>query len=137
MRHVAALLLLLLTPGLLLPAGLWLHVCRCAPLAAQRSCCHAEAPATPTCCHRGDAPVDGDPSVRSDDCGCSWLPLPDRGHDETQPDLALPQPPAALPALTLAMVPPPALATGPLPRPFVPLRGPPPPGTDRNLPLRL
>lgn len=139
MRHVAVLLLLLLGPGLLLPAGLRLHVCRCpaAPVPAP-SCCHAPAAAaTPSCCQRTPTRPDSTPTAGVDDCGCQWLPLPERRGDADQPDLGLPQAAPALPARAIAPAPSfPLVATTTVSATNAP-RAPPPPGRHRNLPLRL
>lgn len=148
MRHAAALLLLLLMlPGLLLPAGMLLHVCHCEALAERtvHSCCRhatttAEAPRT--CCHHRPATPaprggDGLPRASQDDCGCEWLPLPDAGQDPLRPAAAFALPDAApLPAGTVAAWP---SAAAPAVRPHRPAacRPPPPPDRERNLPLRL
>lgn len=143
MRRIAALLLLVLLPGLLLPAGLWLHVCSCDTAASTvRTCCQASA-ARPepqrTCCHRHvrrDAPACPQPSAQPDDCGCTWVPLPDTPTPKP-PSMALWLPPCLPPPLLAIVTPPPARIEPPaVPRSMLRLRAP-PPGSDRNLPLRL
>lgn len=162
MRSVPSLLLLLLMlPGLLLPAGALWHLCGCAePMPARtRSCCaSADAMATATatakrtpppsarvCCQGKVAPTpsdenrdDGDepPRASADDCACRWLPLGD--------DRPAPAPPGAGPQLALAPLP----ARFPLSLPITDRIPPPdhrwsvaatrpPPDHERSLPLRL
>jgi hypothetical protein len=142
MRRATLLLLLLALPGLLLPAGAWLHVCRCAlPMTATASACCAPADepaaAEPSCCaSRG--PAQPLPRAGDDDCRCEWLALPDLGDDPaTTPDAPLePAPPATTPAPALALA---RDAVPPLQRRWSPRlqRPPPPPFASRNLPLRI
>lgn len=146
MRHAAAFLLLLVLPGLLLPAGMLLHVCRCEALVERtvRSCCQHETntAAARTCCHHRPAtpsPRSGEglPRASQDDCGCEWLPLPDAGQDPLRPAAGFALPDATpLPAGTVVACP---SAAAPAVRPHRPAacRPPPPPDRERNLPLRL
>jgi hypothetical protein len=150
MRAVAATLLLLLLPGLLLPAGLWWHVCRCEPLpTATHACCGPDAPADAgraACCrHRRfvdaatPAPQPGSPpQAASDDCGCVWLEVP---HSPQQPSPPEPAPPLPC-ALAVAgparpwRLPAPTLQAQPRAHLVATSRPPPPPHRQRNLPLR-
>jgi len=93
MRTLSALLLLLVLPGLLLPAGFVLHVCRCAraadgtAAAPTRSCCAAHAATNPpaeatSCCARARAGKSVDAALRGshasrDDCACLWIKAPE------------------------------------------------------------
>ncbi len=142
MRCAAAFLLLLLLPGLILPAGMLLHVCRCAPRASAetRSCCATEKqPERPACCraHRGErprAPASDEPRFEAR-CGCTWVPMPEPRFEPFVPDLAT----IAAPARASHSVPivvdwthcPPPRAW-----PTADCR-PPPPHRERNLPLRV
>lgn len=153
MRPAAWFLLLLTLPGLLLPAGLLLHVCRCEALAARATatCCQPDTSAAASaersqqdCCRRspvapaapreaGDAGV---PTNGADPCACVWVPAPETRQDQAPPDQ-----PVAAPELGVLRAPlellvwpasPPArnvLAAA--------VRAPPPPDHARNLPLRL
>src|SRR5262245_10826198 len=141
---VASLLLVLALPGLLLPAGIVWHFCRCAPRATTpaRSCCHpATAPAVEpesTCCRGGarpDSPHDGVPHARAHACGCVWLALPDLQQDRVLPDVAVPQPLATAPAIaTIAWLAPREVAPAHVWRRADIYH--PPPDAHRNLPLR-
>jgi hypothetical protein len=140
MRRAALLLLLLVLPGLLLPAGSWLHVCRCAiPMAAQPAACCAAAgdEAAPSCC--GGTSVRGPaPALAAEVCRCEWLALPDLGDEPATPPEAPLEPagPVALPAAPLAL---PTAVLLPAHRRWSPrLQRPPPhPYACRNLPLRI
>ncbi len=138
MRSFATLLLLLLAlPALVLPAGLWLHVCRClTPVRdAALACCavHSAPEAAPTCCGSRKPTDDGSPLRVVPKCGCEWIALADDRPDSSPPE------PAALPTTTAAttvvafvlraeaMPPHPAWAR-------TTSRA--PPGQQRNLPLR-
>lgn len=146
MRHAAAFLLLLLLPGLLLPGGMLLHLCRCEPTpgAAPYACCQQAAahPATAApraCCHRQPAgtPHDEAPRAEADRCGCQWLPLPETRDDPAPPDLTPPLPGP----MTHAREPFAVLLPTPLPAhrswQAADSRPPPAPTRERNLPLRL
>ncbi|HEX6813886.1 MAG TPA: hypothetical protein VF384_19850 [Planctomycetota bacterium] len=147
MRSFATLLVLLLAPGLVLPAGFMVRICRClsaatsAAAAQGAGCCSAPAnvqKAQPSCCQHGCCSTGG----RSDDgqaqltarcCNCVWVTVP-------EPPPSLPQQaPAcdevALPPSAVAVVPM-LLDTGHAVRPFAVAR-PPPREHHRNLPLRL
>lgn len=146
MRHAAALLLLLLLPGLILPGGMLLHLCRCEPTpgAEPRACCQQAAahPATTNpraCCHRQPTGTPHDEAPRADDdrCGCQWLPLPETRDDPAPPDLTSPLTGPTARALEPVEVLPPT----PLPAwrawQAADSRPPPAPSPGRNLPLRL
>lgn len=141
MRALSALLLLLVLPGLLLPAGVALRVCLCAWTTAEApSCCAAHAQvAQPACCHHHEpAPAPDPGGERADargDCHCLWIKAPDDR-----------QPPAPLPAIAVHIAPPPLVGGITIAPPFVrhelhtcpaPRSRPPPPDHQRNLPLRL
>jgi hypothetical protein len=154
MRSLATTLLLLLLPGLLLPAGLLLHICRCAETLSTppaHDCCAPAATAVAavdggSCCGHGTAasaptepqpvepPPDRPPAARARDCGCVWVPLADDQPEPARPD---PSP--------VALVEPPAPGALVLPTPPAPVRphavhsayGRPPPDHQRSLPLRL
>lgn len=150
MRFSAALALLLMLPGLLLPAGLLLRICKCAesmlgvPPAAMSCCAKAKQPAqpaTPSCCQQHDrrerAPA-GDDAIDTLDavpCKCIWVKLTDR-----QPD-PVPLPPALDFDFHAPLVA--SLAVSPQHAEGQPLRWlaadnrPPPPDRERNLPLLL
>jgi hypothetical protein len=140
------LLLLLLLPGLVLPAGMLLRICLCEPAvgSAVSGCC---APSTPepaerACCSRGA----GESSERLPDepgssarpahaCRCLWLQLgeeqpdPERPRTENAPSFALlPGPEGPAPAL------PAELRVGRAVRERI-VR--PPPDHQRTLPLLL
>ena len=146
MRQVAVLLLLLLAPGLLTPAGLWLHVCRCEALGQlTRTCCHASAGATTpsparTCCQhrqRSEAPVPAAPEAQGDDCGCTWEPI-GNGPEPATPPKVFVRPPALPPQPTFVLASSLRLAPTTTALRIAPrLRAPPPPHAHRNLPLRL
>jgi hypothetical protein len=153
MRLVVWLLLVLVLPGLSVPAGTLWHVCRCAKVAAPSapSCCshHAasanDAPdderASSCCRHaaprdRADDRREGDPPTASAACGCIWVAL-----GEDRPDPTPPQTPAPL-LLPVAGFE--VLLPRPHAAPAAPARAwsstrirPPPPDHARNLPLRL
>lgn len=143
MRSATLLLLLLALPGLLLPAGAWLHVCGCAaPMAATPSACCAPADAAPeaaerTCCSAHGQPQRA-PRAADDDCRCEWIPLPDLGDEPSTPPTA----PNAHALLIIASSPRIAVAPDFVPpahRRWSPRlqRPPPPPFACRNLPLRI
>lgn len=150
MRFSAALALLLMLPGLLLPAGLLLRICKCAesmlgtPPAAT-SCCakarQATPPPKPSCCQQHDrrerAPAgdDGVDTLGAVPCKCIWVKVTDREPDPVPLPLALDfdyQAPLVA-----------GLAVPPLHQDGQPLRWlaadnrPPPPDRERNLPLLL
>ena len=143
MRCATLLLLLLALPGLLLPAGAWLHVCGCAaPMAATPSACCAPADAAPeaaerTCCRAHGQPQRA-PRAADDDCRCEWIPLPDLGDEPSTPPTAPHEfaPPAIAPVAALAF---PRDVALPADRRWSPRlqRPPPPPFACRNLPLRI
>jgi hypothetical protein len=144
MRALSALLLMLMLPGLLLPAGVVLHVCLCAWAASDApTCCAAHGDVTPrSCCvhHRAraakqDTEQGGERTDARGNCHCVSVQAPD------DRPLPAPVPPVAMhvaappPAGAIAIAPPVAqheLRTFPLPH-----CRPPPPGRHRNLPLRL
>jgi hypothetical protein len=142
MRVAAALLLLLLLPGLLVPAGMLLHVCRCEPArrSTERSCCRADQPERAACCHRHDpAPADAptpDGERLEPRCGCTWLPLPVQRFESTTPEL-----PSALPASAIqpgGEIDQIAWSTPTTGYHWPTADGrPPPPHRERSLPLRL
>ena len=143
MRTLVATLLLLLLPGLLLPAGLLLHVCRCAPpptAATAASCCSHEAAAAPTeraCCSSSTAERGSDddrPALRSDDCGCLWVTITDDQPDPTRPEPAPFAVPVALPGANSPL---PASSPRTSRSQHVVTATRPPPGHQRSLPLRL
>jgi hypothetical protein len=143
MRALVATLLLLLLPGLLLPAGLLLHVCRCAPpptAANAPSCCSHEAPAAPAeraCCSSSTADRgsgDERPTLRSDDCGCVWVTITDDQPDPTRPEPTLFAVPAALPGASSPL---PATSPRAHSSHHVGAAIRPPPDHQRSLPLRL
>ena len=146
MRFFAAFLLLLAMPGLLLPAGFLLRICRCdaTPKSEQRSCCSAAtataaAPTRSCCQHRQDrdeAPPDRTPRAHANQCGCVWLHVPDDRHDPTLPDGASPMLGSTPTTCTLPVAPTWSTPNACIAAPWVESR-PPPPGTNRNLPLRL
>ncbi len=114
MRLVPALLLLLLLPGLLVPAGIALRWCRCEhPMTASRtaSCCAAKpAPVKACCARRNTRPTDGSDEgavarVEQGKCRCVWIKAPDDRPDPTPPPDA---DPVALPAPLVAAIPSPA-----------------------------
>jgi hypothetical protein len=154
MRAAVLTLLWLLLPGILLPAGLWLHVCRCAPREVRvATCCATADPAEPaadlaggqeprssrpSCCAHHElrptgAPADP-PSATADECGCVWVTV---GDDQPEPNRPAPFD-LALPAPKLRW-----RAPWPPLRRAVELRAPawavvrPPPDHHRSLPLRL
>ena len=102
MRPFVALLLLVLSlPGLVLPAGLWWHVCRCtrpmrAPEPAATCCAGHTAPTnTKSCCE--PAMDDGDERRGEPEgerarakCGCEWIAVADHRPETlpTDPPLA-------------------------------------------------
>lgn len=151
MRVLPALLLLLVLPGLLLPAGFVLHVCLCAVAAAgpadapQADCCGATRAQgarahAGTCCHRisGGAPADDAPGPRAsrDDCSCLWIQAPE--HKPAPAPLGqAPDPRLDAPLVGWAIAVP-GLADGGdlLAWPCAESR-PPPPDRHRNLPLLL
>lgn len=140
MRHAALLLLILVLPGLLLPAGFLLRICRCEPVPTVAACCaaHAEPAEHAGCCRHAQRPPafpdDGLPRTHADGCGCIWLTLP-----AERPD---PAPPGSDPLLAPAPAP---LRIEPLPAPPTVVRTVvprsqhvrPPPDHQRSLPLRL
>jgi hypothetical protein len=154
MRPLATLLVLLLAlPGLVLPAGFLLRICRCAAATANTaaatpdatpSCCAAHPVATPAavpssccehCCVGEDRGDDGPVQVTPRRCKCVWVKVPDH-----QPKPLLPQQPpspdtVALPPTSAAVVPPLADTGRRLPR-FEVAR-PPPRDHHRNHPLLL
>jgi hypothetical protein len=136
------LLLLLVLPGLLLPAGARWHVCGCAaPMSAQPAACCApssiDEAATPSCC--AGAPARSDvPALAADDCRCEWRALPDLGDDGPTASPPSDAAPALPPQLRLAIAPwtvvaPPALRAWSARQ----QRPPPHPFAARNLPLRI
>lgn len=140
MRPAALLLLMLVLPGMLLPAGFLLRICRCEPAPVAAACCAAHADPTPHhgCCRHADrapAPVDdGLDRAQADGCGCIWLTLPAERPDPAPPgsDPLLAPPPAPM---RIAPLPPlPTAVTAPMPRS---LQVRPPPDHQRSLPLRL
>ncbi len=143
MRAVTALLLLLMLPGLLLPAGVSLRVCLCPPATAGQPSCCGEAAAPRSCCGHGERSPAGDPDGDPErertcgrgDCRCVWIQVPDDA-----------QPTAPVPALEFATAPPPvfaAVAHVPAAAPPAHRRWPaadnrpPPPDRQPSLPLRL
>jgi hypothetical protein len=149
---LASLLLVLSLPGLVLPAGVQWHVCRCASIpglvgeAPTASCCTPDdAPAPAACCrHAGPRPADdrspGDGDERDGVargvCGCTWVEL---GEDRPEPALPDHVPAPALPPAAPAALHPFALAPPRGQAPTAPSfrHRPPPPDSHRNLPLRL
>lgn len=142
MRHAAGLLLLLVLPGLLVPAGAWWHVCRCVvPMQAQPAACCApatDATSTPSCCGSAAKPTPALPTLADDDCRCEWLSLPELGDDFAAAPAPAAAPALAAPLRCLAVV---APATTVPPRAFAwaarHQRPPPDPFAARNLPLRI
>lgn len=142
MRRAALLLLLLVLPGLLLPAGARWHVCGCAvPMSAQPSACCAPAAATPdappSCC-AGKPARGAPPALAANDCRCEWRALPDLGDDGPATPPTADAAPAAPVALQFAVAPL-AIAAPPIARAWSPRhqRPPPHPFAARNLPLRI
>jgi len=143
LRRAALLLLLLVLPGLLVPAGAWWHVCRCVvPMDAQPAACCAPAPtaeAASSCCSSAAKSNRlALPAVADDDCRCEWLALPDLGNDGAAAPPADPAPLAAPLLRRLAAVPsialvPPATNVWSARH----QRPPPDPFAARNLPLRI
>lgn len=138
MARSPVLLLLLLLPGLVLPAGLLLRLCRCERPREPASCCQVAA-AEPSCCRHADpappAPAPGAPDEAiAPRCGCTWLQLgPD--HPEPQRSDAAPvELPSALPTAA-ATLPEPVAAIDRAPTAWSWCR--PPPDHGRTLPLRL
>lgn len=143
MRRAAVLLLLLVLPGLLVPAGAWWHVCRCVvPMQAQPAACCAPvlaAESAPSCCGNAVKPTQATlPALADDDCRCEWLSLPDLGDDFAAAPAPADAPTLAPPLRRLAVVAPTAIA--PLRACAWPprhQRPPPDPFAARNLPLRI
>lgn len=142
MRRAALLLLLLVLPGLLLPAGALWHVCGCAvPMSTSPAACCAPASvdeaATPSCCAGPPAHSDV-PALAADDCRCEWHALPDLGDDGPAAPPTADTTPAAPAAQRLAVAPL-ASAAPPIARVWSPRhqRPPPHPFAARNLPLRI
>ncbi|MFY9342165.1 MAG: hypothetical protein WAT39_06740 [Planctomycetota bacterium] len=152
MRSFALWLMLVLAlPGLLLPAGVFWHVCRCVSMApAERSCCaqHTAAPAPASthatqstsvagcCCERGNLPPQRDDGTSaSAPCGCTWILV---GDDRADPaPLPVAPPPTMPPAEHCGWLPAPA-PPAPSHRAWLAAANrPPPPDTWRSLPLRL
>jgi hypothetical protein len=149
MRVSPTFLLLLMLPGLLLPAGLLLRLCRCAEAAvAVASCCAVRGPSqAQACCaaheptaaadarsapgERGDVPV----AASTRPCGCVWIAPNEHKPDPAPPDVVAPAAPPLLPIAAVA-VPPSAARPSHHTPPAEPAR-PPPPDRRRNLPLRL
>jgi len=143
MRRAAILLLLLVLPGLLVPAGAWLHVCRCVvPMqAVSEACCApaAEFEAAPSCCGDTAKPTRAAlPALAADDCRCEWLSLPDLGDDGAAAPAPSDASTLAPPLRRLAVVAPAAIVP-PRARSWTPRhqRPPPDPFAARNLPLRI
>jgi len=142
MRRAALLLLLLVLPGLLVPAGARWHVCGCAvPMSAQPTACCAPSSAdeasTPSCCASAPARSEA-PALAVHECRCEWRALPDLGDDGPTATPPADAAPAAPPELRLAIVPlaivaPPALRVWSAHQ----QRPPPHPFAARNLPLRI
>jgi hypothetical protein len=153
-------LLLALLPGLLVPPGLVVRYCRCAPVrtaaTTASSCCAAPTtPAEGSCprCHADADRADpgpeqlrqaeqpwqpeqpGQPSATAKACACVWaLPACDDAGGLPPAQVA-----ALLPPLQLAWQPkglPECTAAAALSPPQR-LRAPPPPDHERNLPLRI
>ncbi|MBL8747814.1 MAG: hypothetical protein JNK78_01545 [Planctomycetes bacterium] len=108
MRLVPALLLLLLLPGLLVPAGIALRWCRCEhPMTGAASCCATKAAPMRSCCEkRSTRPTNvGDTAVvaakEHGKCRCTWIKAPDDRPDPTPPPAA---DPVALPAPAIAAI---------------------------------
>jgi len=139
MRFLHTLLLLLVLPGLLLPAGFLLRLCPCVKTgAAQATCC---GPSSCDCCAaKGKANDDGDArgevAGQHRDCKCPVLRGPNRKTEAIAPERngdPGPQPIALLPeARPLAR-----LTWGVAARRDIAGRSPPPPDRARNLPLLL
>lgn len=149
MRSLATLLVLLLClPGLVLPAGFLLRICRCAAAAANTAaapaCCAAHAAATPaaescTCCqHCGrakDRSDHGAVHVASRPCKCVWVRVPDHQPKPVLPQQAPGLDVAALPAARAAVAP--ALADAGRRLPRFEVARPAPRDHHRNPPLLL
>lgn len=133
-RALRLLLLVVLLPGLLLPGGIALRLCRCAPAEqGAASCC---ASARPSCCCTERAPArSGDPTLCDVTwCCCPQVAVPERapakvgGGEEPHEHPAAPAPDA--PSL-------PRVAAAPATWPCKPIPSRPPPGARRNLPLLI
>ena len=155
MRSLATLLVLMLAlPGLVLPAGFLLRICRCSAAAssaaaaasgscAAHSCCATPVgkPATPPatccqhCCTTEDRSDHGPVQVAPRGCKCVWVKVPDH-----QPKPAPPQQPPspdvqALSPSTTGVIP--VLADAGRKLPTFEVARPPPRDHHRNLPLLL
>lgn len=159
MRWSSLLLLLMMLPGLVLPAGVLMRICKCASMAsaehaavhsccANHSCCAMVTPEhqpTAGCCgndHRGmpglDTPAfnkgDG-ASLRAVACKCQWVQITDQQPDSTTPQFSFPFGGVPPPIATAVLLP--SLDCDALiPWPAAETR-PPPPDHARNLPLLL
>ena len=150
MRSLAAFLLLCMLPGLLLPMGFVMRICRCAEdslsqLREVRGCCaknHTPGPALGSICcqsfgreHNLFGPDGGSKSVIVAACKCDWVVVKDHRLDQMPP----------LVQLLVGLSHPPIEAVI-----VLPLEGlgylshwpaahnrPPPPDRARNLPLLL
>src|SRR5262245_30981260 len=119
MRSSATLLVLLLClPGLVLPAGFLLRICRCAVAAANtaaatpdccaaHACCATQPVATPVplpstccahCCPGNNLGEPGAVQVAHRGCKCVWLKVP-----EHQPKPVLPQQPPSPDVMALPL----------------------------------
>ena len=105
MRWSSLLLLLMMLPGLVLPAGVIMRICKCTSMAsaeraAIHSCCAEVTPEpepTASCCgndHRRMPGPDttafkkGDgTSLRAFACKCQWVKVTDQQPDSTPPQL--------------------------------------------------
>ena len=149
MRFLTALALLLMLPGLLLPAGLLLRICKCAesmlgaPPAAMSCCAKAKQPAqpaTPSCCQQHDrrerAPA-GDDAIDTIavPCKCIWVKMTDREPDPVPLPLALDFDFHAPLVAGLTVLP--QHDEGQPLRWLAAENRPPPPDRERNLPLLL
>jgi hypothetical protein len=150
MRFLSALALLLMLPGLLLPAGLLLRICKCAEsmLATQpatMSCCAKHQPtaqpAVPSCCQQHDrrerAPAgdDGATRIGAVACKCIWVKVTEHEPDPVPLPLGLAFDFQA-PLVESLAVPPQHDEGQPL-RWLAADNRPPPPDRERTLPLLL
>ena len=151
MRSVATLLMLLLAlPGLVLPAGFLLRICRCDRVtaspdaAATPGCCGAQQKAQASlprpccqhsCCRTSDRSDDGAVQVAPVCCKCVFVKVPEHQPEPSLPQHASSTDVLALPTSTVAAIP--ALGDpGRALRRFA-VTHPPPRNHHRNLPLRL
>lgn len=150
MRSLTAFLLLCMLPGLLLPMGFVMRICRCAEASVAqfpegRSCCAKKsvpslAPKSSCCQHAGHdrrspSPEGGTTEVTAVACRCDWVKIADHQPDSTPPAAHL-QLDLSHPPIGPVTVPP--LGDQGCLRPWPAAENrPPPPDRARNLPLLL